>query len=181
MASIAADSSGRIEIASSRGKLFLLVIGAVLFVAGALWLFSIAEGQNRFAPIYVKGVSVFAMAFFGLCGIYAFVKLFDSSPGLVLDSEGLIDNSSAIAAGRVAWREIRDIQVMAVSGQRFLAFVVDDPGKYLSQGNVLRRCLVKWNYRLYGTPVFISANALKLRFEDLEKIVREYRGKYGHG
>lgn len=168
----------RIVIASSKVKLVLLTVGAFLFVAAGIWLFDIADTQRRYASIYVKGVSVLAIGFFGLCGLYGLLKLFDGAPGLVLDREGIIDNSSGIAAGRVAWREIRDIRVMSVSGQRLLAVIVDDPEKYLGRGNVLSRLFVTMNYKLYGTPIFISSHSLKVNFYDLEKQIRDVRKTY---
>ena len=149
-------------------------------MALAVWLIAIADVQRRYPPLYVEGASVLAIAFFGLCALYGLFKLFDGSPGLVLDREGLIDNSSGLAAGRVAWREIRDLHVVVVSGQRFLAFVVDHPEKYLGEGNVLKRFLVRMNYRSHGAPILISAHSLKVNFEELEQLVREFRRRYGH-
>lgn len=169
------DRAERIVVASSKVKVALLTAGALLFVALGVWLLEIADVQRRFPPLYVKGASVLAIGFFGLCLVFWLIKLFDGSPGLVLDREGIIDNSSALAAGRVAWREIRDVRVISVQGQRFLAFVVDDPERYLGKGSILKRFLVKMNYRMYGTPIFISAHSLKMNFNELEKLIAEFR------
>lgn len=171
------NTDDRIAIASSKVKVGLLTMGASLFVIGGIWLFGIADTQSRYSPIYVKGASVLAIVFFGLCGLYGLLKLFDSSPGLVLDREGIIDHSSGVAAGRVAWREISDVQVVSVSGHRFLAIVVHDPEKYLGKGNAPGRFFAKLNYKTYGTPIFISANALKVKFEELEKQIQDFRGR----
>ena len=171
---------GQVVIALSKTKLVLLVAGAFLFVALGFWLVEIADNQGRYPPIYVKGVSIAAIGFFGVCALYGLRKMFDGSPGLVLDREGIIDNSSGISAGRVFWREIRDVQVVSISGQRLLAFMVDEPEKYLGKGNILTRYLVNWNYRRYGSPVFISANSLKIGFDELLKQVQEFRSKHGN-
>jgi hypothetical protein len=167
----------RVVIASSKTKLLLIIAGALLFVATGVWLLAIADTQRRYPPLYVEAVSVAAIAFFGLCAIYGLIKLLDRSPGLVLDREGIIDNSSALAAGRVRWNEINDIRVVTVSGQRFLAVFVADPGRYLGRGNALIRWFVSMNYKLYGTPIFIASHSLKAKFEDLEKQVRDYRAR----
>ena len=169
------DRADRIAIALSKVKVALLTAGALLFVALGIGLLEIADVQRRFPPLYVKGVSVLAIGFFGLCGIYALFKLLDRSPGLVLDREGIIDNSSGISAGRVAWREIREIRVVSIHRQRFLAFIVDDPQKYLGKGSVLKRVFVRMNYRMYGTPIFIGAHSLKIKFDQLEKLIAEFR------
>lgn len=174
------STDDRIAIPSSKVKLVLLTVGALLFVGAGIWLFDIADTQSRYAPIYVKGISVLAIGFFGLCALYGLLRLFDGAPGLVLDREGIIDNSSGVAAGRVAWREIRDIRVMSVSGQRFLAFVVNDPEKYLGKGNIVSRLFVKLNYKMYGTPIFISSHSLKVKFEDLEKLIQDFRRKHSN-
>lgn len=171
------DTVDRTAIPSSKVKLMLMTAGAILFVAVGIWLLGLADTQSRYPPAYVKGVAVLTIGFFGLCGLFAFFKLFDGSPGLVLDREGIIDNSSAVAAGRVSWREIRDVQVVSVSGQRFLAFIVTDPEKYLGKGNPVSSFFAKMNYRMYGTPVFISAHALRVRFEDLEKQIQDFRNR----
>lgn len=174
------STDDRIAISSSKVKLVLLTVGAFLFVAAGVGLFEFADTQRQYPPIYVKGISILGIGFFGLCGVFASLKLFDSSPGLVLDREGIIDNSSAIAAGRVTWREIRDIQAVSISGQRLLAIIVDDPEKYLGKGNVLSRWFVKMNHRLYGTPIFISSHALKINFDDLERQIQDFRARHGN-
>jgi hypothetical protein len=169
------DKAERIVIALSKVKVALVTAGALLFVALGVWLLEIADLQRRFPPLYVKGASVLAIGFFGLCGVYALFKLFDDSPGLILDREGFIDNSSGIPAGRVAWREIREIRVVSMHRQRFLAFMVDDPQKYLGKGSLVRRVFVRMNYRMYGTPILIGAHSLKMKFDELERLIAEFR------
>jgi hypothetical protein len=169
----------RVVIALSKVKLSLMVVGALLFVAGGVWLLAIADTQTGYLPIYVKGVAILAIGFFGLCALYGLRKLSDGSPGLVLDREGIMDNSSGIAVGRVAWREIRDVQVVSIHGQRFLALFVGDHQRYLGGGNLLSRLFRKTNYRWYGTPIVISAHGLKVTFRDLETQIRDFRARYG--
>jgi len=173
-------SEDRIVIRSSRTKLILVVVGALLFVVLGVLLITMADDQNRHSPIYVKTVSVVCIAFFGLCAVVGLVKLFDGAPGLVLDRQGIIDNSSALGAGRVDWREIQDVRAVTISGQKFLAFYVEDPGRFLNKGNVVMRLFLKMNYRMYGSPIFISSHSLKVNFEELEILVHDFRGRHGH-
>jgi hypothetical protein len=174
------NAGERIVIPSSKLKLVLISMGALLFVASGIWLFAIADAQGRYAATYVKGVSVLGIVFFGVCGLYGLFKLLDRAPGLVLDREGIIDNSSALAAGRVAWREIRNIQAVTIKGQRFLALLVNDPEKYLDRGNVLVRLFVKMNHNMYGTPILIGSHSLAVKFDDLEKQIEDFRRAYGN-
>ena len=168
----------RVVIASSKVKLILLTAGAFLFVVAGIWMFDVADTQRRYAPMYVRVMSVLAIGFFGLSGLYGLRKLFDGSPGLVLDREGIIVYASGIAAGRVAWREIRDIQVVSVSGQQFLAITVEDPEKFLMKGNVLGRWFARMNHKAYGTPIFISSHSLTMKFEDLEERIQDFHKRH---
>ena len=61
-----------------------------------------------------------------LAAIYGCIKIFDSKPGLVIDAEGLIDNSSAAAAGRIPWTDIGGVNVFTMHRQRMLTIELRD-------------------------------------------------------
>ena len=105
--------------------------------------------------------------FFGFCGLYALFKLFDAAPGFVIDAEGIVDNSSGISAGRIPWSDIQGFHVTTVQGQRFLTVDVYDQDKYMRRGNVVKRLLVSANARYFGGLIHISANALRINFDEL--------------
>jgi hypothetical protein len=156
-----------LAIPLSRRKIFLLTVGAWAFVALGAWFWTIADAQPRFNPLFVKGAAVAAVLFFGLCGAYGCVKTFDHRPGLVIDSEGIVDNASGLAAGRVPWEEITAIRVTNMSDQRFLTIVVADPARYLARGNAFARLLNAANIHVTGSPINISAATLAVSFEEL--------------
>lgn len=81
-------SDDRVVIRSSKTKLILIVVGALLFVALGVVLITVADLQRQYPPIYVKAVAVAAIGFFGLCAVIGLVKLFDRTAGLVLDRDG---------------------------------------------------------------------------------------------
>ena len=172
------ESTDQIIIPFSRTKIVLLILGAVALVAGSVLLLYVADDQRRLPPTTARIVSILGIVFFTAGAIYGIVKVFDKRPGLVLDREGIIDNSSAVAAGRIPWSEIQDIQTANISGQTFLAFYVSDPEKYLGRGNILKRGLVKANYKGYGTPIFISTITLKAKLPELEHQIDVMRRKF---
>lgn len=171
-------TTGQLVVPLSKTKLILLISGAVGFVALGVWLWSIAEYQTRYNPLYMKAVAVTSAGFFGVCGIYGFVKLFDTAPGLIIDSEGIVDNSSGVSAGRIPWREIRGITVTSLKGQKFLTFEVENPQKYVERGNFLKHQLNAVNLKYFGSPIQIAANSLQIRFDELHKIVVEFHDRY---
>ena len=127
---------------------------------------------------------IFAGVFFAFCAIYSCVKLFDQRPGLVVDGEGIIDNSSGVAAGRIGWDEIVGLQVYQISRQRFLTILVSDPKKYADRGPFFTRMANAVNTRMTGSPINISSSTLGLNFDDLVEMLTatfEKCGKQGRG
>ncbi|HEV8484775.1 MAG TPA: STM3941 family protein, partial [Blastocatellia bacterium] len=104
----------------SKKKVSLLILGSALFLGVSIWLWSIAETQDRYNPLFVKGVALASGLFFALCGVSGLTTVFDTRPGLIIDAQGIMDNSSAGSVGRILWCEITALRVAEISGQRFL-------------------------------------------------------------
>lgn len=151
----------------SKRKIALLIFGSIAFVGASIGLWYIADSQPRSELLYVKGVALAGISFFGLCGIYGCIKLFDGRPGLLIDKEGIVDNSSAVSAGRIPWSEITDLKISQIAGQRILTIEVSDAEKYIAGCNLLKRMLNSANTKLLGSPVNISANSLQMSFDEL--------------
>jgi hypothetical protein len=168
------DSERVIEL--SRTKLVMGVAGSLLFVALGAWFFmadddgSLLRTLGRFAPPWVfHALGAAAILFFGGCAVYAAVKSFDRTPGLVLGPEGLVDNSSAVAAGFIPWSEVTGVHVFELNRQKMLVLHVADPEKYIGRGNALQRTLNRANTSMCGSPIVISATALRISFPELHE------------
>jgi len=172
-------------IEMSRKKLGLLILGSCAFVAIGIWLFSLDPASIRGSPwgrspTLVHSIGIASIVFFGLCAIVAIPKLFDKKPGLVFANSGIIDNASSVSAGLIPWTEIIDAESFEVRRQRFLVIKVKDPQKYLDRGNRLKKLAITANYKMYGSPITISAIALKTSFPELVSIFNQYQQKYGN-
>jgi hypothetical protein len=167
----------RIEVPLSRGRLAAIVLGSIAFVLVSVSLWRSADDLSRVNAIYRRTIAVAGGVFFGLCGVTACFKLFDIRPGLVLDAEGIIDNSSAISAGRIAWADVRSLRVQTVKGRPVLTVEVRDPEKYIRRAPLLKRVLVRLNAEFFGGPIHISAVALRMNFDELAATVREFHKK----
>jgi hypothetical protein len=168
-----ADSTHEVAIPLSKDKLGLLLIASIAFVVGGIWIWSIADAQTRENPLYLKSVAVACASFFGLAGIFYCIKLFDGRPGLIIDGIGIVDNSSAVAAGRILWDEIIGLRVTGIAGQRFLTIDVIEPQKYVERCGFFQRMLNAANAELLGSPISISPNALNVNFDELVRMLTE--------
>lgn len=163
----------------SKAKIILLILGAVAFVLLGAWFLTLdvqtIESQRRFnSPTLIYGIGAASIAFFGLCGLIGIMKLFDKSPGLVVSSDGIWDNSSGISAGIIPWAEVVGISEYRIQKQKFVSIHVQHPEKYVNTGNAFKRMANKANLKMCGTPINISANSLKISYEELLKTINEY-------
>jgi hypothetical protein len=167
----------------SRSKVLLLIIGAVGFVALGLWLSQLdpawLESQRRFNnPTLVHAIGVTAVVFFGLCGVVGVRKLFDSKPGLVLSSAGMLDRSSAASERLIPWRDIERFDTYELHKQKFLVVKLVAPEKYVASGGALMQALNRANMKMVGSPIAISSNTLKISFDELVTLCNTYLAKY---
>ena len=174
--------NNKIEIPLSKKKIILLLLAAIAFVAGGIW---IATNPERFIPnifritnseiIRIGGIV--GILFFGAAGIYGIKKLFDKKVGLIIDSNGITDNSNASSIGLIEWNDISDIRTKQVMSTKFLLIDIVNPEKYIGKAkNGIQARLMKANMNMYETPLSITSNTLKYDFGELEKLIQtEYK------
>lgn len=170
----------QIAIPLSKRKLLLFALGGVAFAALGVWLFINADDMPK-SPLLVRAVSVVCVGFFGLIAIQAGAKILSTSPGLVIDAEGLVDNASGVAVGRIPWSDIKKIRITTSETHRFLTIELRDPQKYVRRASLVKRSLLSQNMKYFGSPVHIPADTLRIDFGDLVKVVRESHAKYKRG
>ena len=156
----------------SKTKLALLVVGSLLFVALGLWLAqldaaTIASQRRYNNPAVMHGLGIVCALLFSATAAFGLIKLRDDRPGLAFGPDGFTDNASATAAGFVPWADVTGVGVMEFNRQRMLVVGVRDPEKYIARGGALKRMLGRANTRMCGSPVVISAHALKTDFGTL--------------
>lgn len=170
--------NNRIEIPLSKKKITLLLLGAIAFVIGGIW---VASNPERFIPnifgitnpeiIRISGIV--GILFFGGAGIYGSKKMFDKKVGLIIDSKGITDNSNASSIGLIEWSDILDIRTKQIMSTKFLLIDIEDPEKYIGKAkNGLQAKLMRANMNMYETPLSITSNTLKYDFGELEELIQ---------
>jgi hypothetical protein len=166
-----------IEIPLSKKKMILTLFGAIVFVAIGIWF--LIDPPQISNPVFGDPTLLFivgltSILFFGLVAVVVIRKLPDNKAGLTINEQGIIDNSSGVSAGLVLWSDIEEIRVSQVMSQKFLMFIVRNPQDYINrQSNPLKRKGMEMNYKSYGSPVSISANALQTNFDNLYDLLNK--------
>ncbi len=173
---------GQIEIPLSKKKMTLTLLGSIIFVGLGIWFLINPPKINN--PIFGNPTVIFiaglaSIIFFGLVAVTIFRKLSDKKAGLIINRQGIIDNSSGVSAGLVLWTDIEEIKISNVMSQKFLMFIVKNPQDYLNKAtNPLKRKGMEMNYRSDGSPISISANSLHANFDDLYNLLTEKLKEY---
>ena len=161
----------------SKRKITLLFFGSVLFVVFGIYF--LMEPGKFVSPImqnkpFIFIVGAAAVIFFGICAVFAITKFFDKRPGLIIDENGITDNSSGVSGGLICWEEITGLSTAQVHNQRFILLMVNDPEKRIeAEPGSFKKRMMKINYRMYNTPVCISANGLQCNFDELYRLISD--------
>lgn len=157
----------------------------VLFVI-LLLLFTVMAVQPQF---FVKGNSFGFIKVIGYIGTFvcilltAFVaqKVFNKKPGLVIDNDGITDNSLGVMFAKVRWRDVTEIKHLENGGDHYIKITIKDPENYIAaESHSLKRKMLEMNYNTLKTPVNIAASRLKMNFDELYAIVmREFEQSHG--
>lgn len=169
------DANARRTIPYSRKKLALLLLGAMLLVLGSCWMATLDDETIRAArrlnsPLLVHSLGVVGVVFFGACGAFAAFKLFDRTPGLVMDERGFTHRASLASFGFVPWSDVAGVDVYQVQRQKLVVVKLVDPQKYIRRGNALQQAMNRANFNMCGSPITLASNALAIDFDELRRL-----------
>jgi len=99
------------------------------------------------------------------------IKLFDKGYGLIIDKDGITDNTNGSSVGLISWTDILSIETKQVMTTKFLLVFITNPDKYINHTKGLKRKLLQANMRANGTPLSITSNSIRCNFDDLQTLL----------
>lgn len=159
-----------IVIRTPRLKLCFLFVLSLAMVAASAWL-ALGLPAWFFFPGIVGWLGIL---FFGFAGGWLLSRLFSHRIALILDRNGILDNSSAVPAGRIAWGEITRVGITTVSDQRFLGIDVRDRALLPSSNSEFRRSIDDANAGITGFPVNVPSTTVDRTLEELHESILRY-------
>lgn len=100
-------------------------------------------------------------------------------PALIVSSEGITDQGSAVNAGLVRWEEIDRIFAGSMQGQSFVSIAVKSPDHFLGRIGGLKARLMRPNTSLVGAPINIPVSALPMSVAQVLEAIQCFRTRHG--
>ena len=162
----------KIEILLKKTKILLMLGGSILFIAvGVYFLTTLSNQQTRFSPILVKGAGIACIVFFSAAAVFSVKKMFDKTIGLIIDENGIFDNTHAASVGLIKWADITGIRTEQIASTKFILIYTTNPEFYLNKASGFKRKLMEANNNMYGTPLSLTSTLLNCNFDDLEQMI----------
>ncbi|WP_250434353.1 STM3941 family protein [Hanstruepera flava] len=120
-------------------KIFFVTIGSLLFVLGGIGMLYACGLKFNFSTLLPQSIGILAILFFGMTGAFGIIKLFDTNPGLIINRNGIYDNSSVIGGQLIKWKDIVSYELSLVNRSSFIQIFVKNPKEYLDNVNWFKR------------------------------------------
>ncbi len=158
--------------------IFILTCGILIILLGIFILLEFF-GTNwelllfHIIPINRTVLGIGLIAFFSILSIPLIKKIKDDRPGLIINKQGIIDNSSYTSVGDVNWKEIIDSEIRTISGQKMILLKVKN-AQIILDGfpSGMRKKIIESSSKINGTPVVIAASSLKGSFEEIYDAIK---------
>ncbi len=152
----------------------MMITGSLAFTAAGFWFISDPDKFRRYDPTIINTVGILAIVFFGFIAVLLLRKLRENTPALIIDENGVFDNTTGLPAGQLSWQEIDGLSVLNVAGKTLLVIVLTDPEAFLErQPAGWKKKLMRINYKSYGSPVSLSHSGMRCSFKDMVTYVHK--------
>lgn len=167
-----------IQILFNKSKVLKYSFGAFVFVcAGVFFAYVGLMTKNHFfLKLFLSFLGIVSTCFFGLILLLILPKAIKNKAGLIITDEGLYDNTSAISIGLITWTEIKNVSHSYSGTNIFFLVKLKNPEKFIARQKwLIKRIVMRLNYKMSDTPVQILVSLLDTDINTLYNIVAEKR------
>jgi hypothetical protein len=156
----------------------ILICAGILAILVLIFVYSIGIFDGRISTKLAAISGIFA-AILAIIIVTKLINLRDTSPLLVLSSEGITTKVTAVAkaAGLIYWKDIRHITIGKVGGDTLITLTIDHPDAYIPTiRKKLSAMVVDGIKDTDGNlPINITAAELDLSAQELFQVINKYR------
>ena len=154
----------------------------IVGLAGVSLLFALACSAMLIEKIIHRDIYSFdfisallGVALFGFCFLYLFKRRLSLKPEIVINSEGIVDNSNAFGAGMIKWEDIEGVSHCNYNGQSYLEIIPRDKKAFLQKQAPISRFIMRANSMIHGPLILIPVITLPMSVKEIESTIVNYR------
>ena len=155
------------EVPFSKIKMLKYTTIAFILLLMGVDMFIDSRTEQGFWFYFGQTFGIFSIIFFGPAFIVCLLLLVRSKKGLVFTDGGFKDYSCFGVGRFINWNEVENIERFELYGHLYIKVMIKEPQAFIASCSGITKLMYSLNYKLYGTPVFLSPFLLKSRFENL--------------
>ncbi len=162
---------------NKKGNIIYSLVSFLFAIISAFGIFIFFQDMDLVIQIILKMILFIGILFFGYGGFYFLKRMKTNKEMLIINKEGITDNTSAISLGFIPWEEIEDIYVDGVLGNNFIELKIKNEEKYLKNISFIKKMLINSNKKMGHQIVCITLNTTNYSINEVLEKIKEYRSK----
>lgn len=167
----------KLNIKQDEVSSYIPIILTVIMVIAGLWLLFMEEDifNSNLLNFIIKIVAILAVIFFGYGMIFFINRKLENKDIVVVDKNGITDNSTAISLGFIPWKDIDNIYMNSMMSNKFILIKLKNEEEYLNKTSTIKRRLMLKNKNMGYEMICINLNFTGIQPESFLQEILEYR------
>lgn len=165
------EKDGKIIIKKSIKGNLLYCLGSLAFVVCGILIL-----MSHSVFLYYKTLVFFGIIFFSFCFLFLLYRAIIGKDLVVVDRNGITDNTSVIAFGLIPWDDIKDLEIRDMgANQRVIGIVLNDEAKYIEKCSSYKKNIINYNIEHGYGLVNISLNTSGVSIDEFYSKLVQYK------
>ena len=158
-----------------------MIFGCAVFVAACVGMITgDVPDPGRYNDTSLLLIGISGLVLSSSAGLWAVTQWLDRRPGLIVDEQGITDQSSILGVGHIPWSSVINIELRSVWSTRSIFIYVTNPEQCIERMRPnWKQHWLKRTEVSHGTPIKLSTNTLKCDFDELYRFLLEEAEKRG--
>ncbi len=149
------------------------LLGLLFMAIGGNFLFEPIE-SNIFKDMFLQISGGAISLFFGFNAYTFLILLFKPNPALILNTDGVTDNTGFLSAGYIPWTNVERVEALQNGINSHFKIRLKDPTDYLNKGNPFERLIKSWTMNKKDAYAAVFANRLDADYEEVLMAFNKY-------
>ena len=169
------------QIPLNKSRYFIAIIISIIFITIASIGLSSPRTYSTFGlserSIVVYGGTILVIFIFLL--IFIIYKMGKHKFGLIINNDGIQDNLAGVNYGLIKWEDIEGFGFKTHVMNKFIVVFLKDEDELYIKVKGFKKTNLKFNKDTFGSPLVIGTTMLKIKYADLELLIKKVAKEKG--